>query len=255
MVDVVNRMFVIVTALMLLVMTGCRHTLESESGLYAVRPERNAKVAVDGIWLWGGGNPYAEQKSGRIFIAPMDVSHVKNTDSHLLKLLQAQMYSNMVTAIGTSLKEINKANGTNWKVTDNPAEAHVRIDTALVHFKPQRPGLRVLSLVLGIFSPVPGTSHVAAYFGEGDVCLECTLRDTGTGQLLAAFKDSNRKKARLYTAEAYSRTGNADVNLQEWADGLGRIFRECGLDRLGKGGTLREKIDNRTLIDAVRVRM
>jgi hypothetical protein len=69
------------------VTTGCRHTLKSESGLYDVKLERSMKVGVDGVWLWGKGNPYANQKSGRVYIAPMNVSHVKNADAHLLKLL------------------------------------------------------------------------------------------------------------------------------------------------------------------------
>ena len=249
------RLLVLVAAMMLLVTTGCRHTLRSESGLYHVELERNYKVAADGVWLWGGGNPYAAQKVGRVYVAPMDVSHVRDADAHLLQLLQIQMYSNLVTSIGTSLKEANKVNGTDWRVTDNPAEACVRIDTALVHFKPQRPVFRVLSGVFSIFSPVPGAGSVAAYLGEGDVCLECTFRDIRTGQLLLAFKDSNRKKARLYTAEAYSAEGNADVNLQDWAERIGHTFRACGLDKLGVGGTLKQKIEERSVIDAVRVRM
>lgn len=250
-----HKSLTIVTATLLLVTAGCRHTQESESGLYNVRLERSVKAGVDGIWLWGGGNPYANQKSGRIYIAPMDVSHVSGADSRLLQLLQIQMYSNMVTDIGTALTESNKANGTDWKLTDNPAEACLRIDTALVHFQPQRPGVRLLSGILEIFSPLPGAGSVAAHFGEGDVCLECTLRDTRTGQLLAAFKDSNRKKARLYTAEAYSRTGNADVNLQEWAKRLGYLFRECGLDRLGKSGTIRQRLNERSVIDTIRLHL
>ncbi len=250
-----HKLLTIAAAVLLLVITSCRHTLESESGLYDVRLERSFKTAVDGIWLWGGGNPYENQKSGWVYIAPMNVSQLKGADPGLLQLLQIQMYSNMVTDIGTALTESNKVNGTEWRVTDNPLQADLRIDTALVHFKPQRPGFRILSGVLSIFSPVPGASNVAAYFGEGDVCLESTLRDTRTGQLLAAFKDSNRKKARLYTAEAYSRTGNADVNLQNWAKRMGQLLRECGLDRLGKGGTIKQKIDDRSVIDTIRVHM
>lgn len=244
------RILTIIAAMMLLVTTGCRHTLKSESGLYDVTLERSMKVGVDGIWLWGKGNPYANQKSGRVYISPMNVSHVKDADAHMLKLLQIQMYSNMVTSIGTSLKESNKANGTDWRVTSNPAEACVRIDTALVHFKPQRPGFRLLS-ALAMFAPVPGASTVAGYLGEGDVCLECTIRDSRTGTLLAAFKDSNRKKARLYTEEAYRASGNADVNLQEWAERMGRTFRECGLDKLGRGGTLKKKIEERSVMEGV----
>lgn len=242
------RIMLVVAFSLLLVTTGCRHTLESESGLYDVKLERSLKLGVDGAWTWGKGNPYANQRSGRVYISPMNVSRVKDADAHLLKLLQIQMYSNMVTSIGTSLMESNKANGTDWRVTSNPAEACVRIDTALVHFKPQRPGFRLLS-ALAMFAPVPGASTVAGYLGEGDVCLECTIRDARTGTLLAAFKDSNRKKARLYTEEAYRASGNADVNLQEWAERMGRTFRECGLDKLGRGGTLREKIEERSVIE------
>lgn len=244
------RILTFIAVMMLLLTTGCRHTLESESGLYDVKLERNIKVGVDGIWLWGKGNPYASQKSGRVYIAPMDVSHVKDADPHMLKLLQVQMYSNMVTSIGTSLKEVSKANGADWRVTSNPAEACVRIDTALVHFKPQRPGFRLLS-ILSTFAPVPGVSTVAGYIGEGDICLESTIRDSRTGTLLGAFKDSNRKKARLYTAEAYEASGNADVNLREWAERMGKTLRECGLDQLGHGGTLKKKIEERSVIDGV----
>lgn len=244
-----NRILSVLLLLVVLLISGCRHTLESESGLYEVSLERNYKVPVRGLWLWGGGNPYAHQKTGKIYISPMGVSHVKDADAHMLQLLRVQMYSHMVTGIGASLRDINKKNGMNWKVTSNPAEADVRIDTELVHFKPQRPGLRIVSAVAS-FTPIPGLSKIAAYIGEGDICLECTLRDSRSGQLYAAFKDANRKKARLYTAEAYSADGNADVNLREWAEMLGRVIRECAFDRLGNG-TLKEKIENRSVGEAI----
>lgn len=244
-------LLVLVSALL---MTGCRHTLESESGLYNVKLERNIKVGADGCWLWGKGNPYAHQRVGRIYIAPMNVSLVKDVSPHLLQLMRQQMFSNMVTCIGTSLRDANRKNGTDWRVTDNLSEACVRVDTALVHFKPQRPGLRIFSSIASIFSPVPGVGTAAAMFAEGDICLECTVRDVRTGQLLLAFKDSNRKKTRLYKADAYSATGNADVNLREWSERLARVFRACAFDKLGNN-TLRKRIEERSVIDTIRVHM
>lgn len=249
-----KSLYLLFLTVVLLLMPSCRHTLESESGLYDVKLDHSYKVPVKGYWLWGQGNPYAGQKSGKVYISPMDVSMVKGQDAHMLYLLQVQMYSNMVTSIGQSLKEVSRKNHVDWRVTSNPAEADVRIDTALVHFKPQRPGFRVLSAVASVFSSVPGVSNVAAYIGEGDICLETAMRDCRSGQLLAAFKDANRKKARLYTSEAYSATGNADVNLREWAEQLGKLCRVSALDSLGNK-TLKEKLENRTLGEAIKARL
>ena len=219
--------------------------LVSESGLYDVKLERNLKAGVDGGWTWGEGNAYSKQKNGAIYIAPLDISLVEKKQPKLAPLMVPQMHDYVVQYVSNALDEANKANKTNWKLTDKPDEATVRVDMALVRFRPQRPGLRLLSGLGGHFIKIPGISDVVGKFSKGDICMEMTIRDGRTGRLYLACKDSNRKTARLISSEAYKRKGNADVNLRGWAQKLARVIRECFPDRLGNE-TLKQKIEERS---------
>lgn len=229
-------------------------TLDSESGLYNVPLERSTKASVDGWWSWGKGNPYAGQKTGAIYIAPMDISKVVKDEPERAPLMVQQMFDYMVQNVTKSLKETNAANGTNWTVTTNPNAATIRVDVALVHFRAQRPGLRVISGVGGHFIKVPGVSNVVGSFAEGDICIELTVRDAKNGTLYFACKDSNRKTAKLYSADAYSSSGNADVNLRYWAERLAKLIRASAPDKLG-GSTLKQKLEGRSWVDVVKERV
>ena len=244
--------------LLLLICPGlisCQHALQSESGLFDVPLERNPRVAVDGIWMWGGGNPYANERFGRIYIAPMEVSIAGNKgNERFLPYLQKQMAEDMTRSISKALEEANKDNHANWRLTQNPAEADIRIETALVRFKPQKPGVRVVSMVATLFAPVPGMSRITTFSGAGDIAIEVAIRDCRNNRLLLAFRDSNRKQIRLFHAEAYCRRGNARVNLREWAEGVGYLIRTCAFDRLGYD-SLKEKVEHRPMRDVIRSRM
>ena len=242
----VNRvMTCIVLALMVALTCSCSivRTLESESGLYDVKLERNAKAMVDGEWSWGGGNPYAGVKKGNIYIAPLDISKVEKDHPKLAPLLVQQMQEYMVKSVGKTLDENNAAQGTKWALTDDPAKATVRVDMALVHFRPQSPVLRLLSSIGGFFMKVPGVSNVVGSFAKGDICLEMTIRDVKDGKLLLACKDSNSKTARLISADAYKRSGNADANLRYWAERLALLIH-LGMSDALKDRTLKEFLDD-----------
>lgn len=236
------------------VLASCGHTLESESGLYPVELKHIRKLPVDGIWFHGKGNPYAEKREGRIFVNPLDVSRVRNQYPDMTRVMAYQMQDYVVQALAETLQELNAANNCHWELTTTPAEADMRIDMALVHFRPQRPGLHILSAVMGQApKAIPGVSTVIGHVTEGDICIECTMRDCRTNELLLAFKDSNRKKARIYKAEAFRREGNADVNLQAWAKDIARIIRASGHDRLGDK-TLQQKVNDMGLGEAIKLR-
>lgn len=233
-----------------LLLGSCGHTLQSESGLYNVQLERTVKVPVKGFWTWGKGNPYTNQKSGSIYIHPLDVSRVQHEYPDLAPIFQIQMQDYTVQAIVKSLRELNAANKTNWVITTNPSQADVCINMALVHFSAQRPGLNVASKVGSLLSPIPGVGKVVGSVASGDICIECTMRDTKTGQLLMAFKDENRKTVRLYSKDAYSRSGNADANLKEWAQDMANIIRGSAFDKIGTG-TYKGKIEERSAVGSV----
>lgn len=245
----------LVLALLALCLCSCvQQQLVSESGLYDVKLVRNLKAGVDGGWTWGKGNAYAQQKTGSIYIAPLDITLVREKQPELAPLMVPQMHDYVVQYVSQALAEGNKANNMNWKLTDKESEATVRVDMALVRFRPQRPGLRLLSGVGGHFIKIPGISDVVGKFAEGDICMEMTIRDARSGQLFLACKDSNRKKVRLVSSEAFKRSGNADVNLRTWAQRLARVIRECSPDRLGNE-TLRQKIEERSWWDVAKDRI
>ena len=225
--------------------SSCQHNLKSESGLYNVELKKNTKVLADGVWSWGKGNPYAGKKTGSIYIHPMDVSMIKAKYPKESRLMVIQMQDYLVQAIVKELKSLNAANHCHWTLTTNPAAADVCIETALVNFRPQKPSVKVVTSVGGAVAGMPGISHIFSIIADGNVTIEGTMRDTRSGQLLLAFKDSNRKTVRLYTEEAYSETGNADANLKEWAGNIAQVIRMSGYDQIGNG-TLKEKANQRS---------
>lgn len=236
-------------------MISCSHkNLESESGLYQVTLKEHIKFPVDGIWTWGNGNPYIKQSKGYIYISPLNISMVQREHPELAPLMQPQMHDYMVQSFVEMLKEANNKNQTNWQLTFNPAQAHVRIDTAVVRFTPQKPSLRILGEILGFLSPVPGVSRVVGRFSKGDITIEATIRDCKSNQLLLAFKDSNRKPTRLFRADAYTNGGNADVNLRSWAHVLARLCRAAWADKLGNS-TLQERFQDYTYAESLRDRI
>lgn len=238
----------------LLASCSLTRTLSSESGLYDVKLERNRKAMVDGGWTWGGGNPYAGLKEGSIYIAPLDISKVQEAQPELAPLLVPQMHDYVVEEVGKALRESNAAHNINWKLTDEPAKATVRVDMAVVHFRPQRPGLRLLSSIGGHFVKVPGVSDVVGSFAKGDICIEMTIRDGMSRRLLLACKDSNRKTARLISTDAYKRIGNADVNLRHWAKRLAYLIEISTSNQL-EGRTLKEFINERSWGEVIKQRV
>ncbi len=226
--------------------------LRSESGLYNVKLEHTYKAPVDGFWTWGKGNPYSHQTAGSIYIAPLNVSKVVEDNPELAPLIVEQMRTLMTNKMSAMLTEANAANHTQWVLTNDANKADLRIELAIVSLKTQKPLLHVAAKVVGHFTPT-GVGDAIDYVSQGDIKLEGTIRDVRSGQLIMAFKDSNRAKLRFYHKDTYRRTGNVDANLRLWATKLAKLCRECSYDRIGNH-TLKETIDNRTFKEALKVR-
>lgn len=236
----------------LLLLCSCSHSLKSESGLYDVELQKSYKVALDGYWVTPIDHKSQKKiKRGTIYIAPLDVSLVEKDEPELSKLIISQMHGLFVEEMQEMLKEGNAANKANWRLTNDPRNATIRVDIAVVRLRPQNPAMRILGTVGSFFSPVPGTGSIVDTLTEGDICIEATVRDAQTGELLFAVKDRNREKTKLYKANAYKKGGNVDANMHAWARKLAFLFRNCANDRLGNR-TLRQALEERSFIDATK---
>ena len=208
-----------------LILCSCKSYLKSESGLYDVELNRSLRVPLDGWWHPDKPTTRVSKKHGWVYVAPLDISRVEEDEPKLSRLLIPQMHGYMVTYLSKTIERANKKNKADWRLTNDAKKADIRMDMAVVSLKPQRPVLRWLFFLGSFASPIPGTGTVAAHFTEGDICIEFTIRDNHTGELLFAMKDSNRATTRLYKAEAYTQEGQADKNLKLWAQKIANLVR------------------------------
>lgn len=240
-------------AVVAVLLSGCAwfgQQLQSESGLYNVPLQHHYKIAMDGYYIADQVGQVSLPEKGTICVTPMAVDLVQQGEgAEYLPAMQAHMLGYMQTELAAALNEFFP-NG-EWVVTQDAEKATVRVDTALVRFRPQKPALRVATAVAGSFIDVPLLSRGVKKFAAGDICIEGAVRLCRDNSLLYAFKDSNRETAALYTAEAYERTGNAELSLRIWAKKLARLIYASAYARL-KGDDVRNLIDNRPLSDTVR---
>lgn len=228
----------------------CGQQLQSESGLYDVQLKHYAKVSVDGFYIADEAGRVMLPERGSICVTPMSVEQVKNgAGADYLPSLQQHMDSYMRTELSAALKEFYPAG--EWTVTDDVNMATVRVDTALVRFRPQHPFLRVVSTLAGPFINVPLVADGVKKFAKGGICIEGTVRLCSDNSLLYAFKDSNRETAALYMREAYRGDGNAELSLRIWAKKLARLIYASAYARQN-GDDIRRLIDERSLMDTVK---
>lgn len=242
-----------VLLLLCLFTAGCAAVSQQQrqplSGLFDVPLKSSLKVPVDAYML---AEDIADvRETGAIYVAPLDVRAVQEGNEEYAALMQRQFGAYMKEELGKTLAELSPDG--KWTLTDDETKATVRIDCAVVRFRPQRPALRIFGKVLGWALPLPLTSRAFSSFGKGDIGIELAMRQTESGYLLAAFKDTNRKTVALYEADAYSREAQADRNLHHWAKGLAKLCAACAychrtgqnLEQWLKDRPLSERIEER----------
>ncbi len=247
----IRRIYPLLCLLCCLLFSSCMsQQLASKSGLYDVPLRHSYKVPVDGFWTWDKGNPYATMESGSLYIAPLDVSLVQEDHPELSANIVILMRDLMAKNMQKTLDDSNQANKPRWVLVDDAAKADIRIDLAVVKLRTQKPLLHIASLFIGHFTP-RGVSNAMDYISKGNITLEGTIRDTASGEIAFAFKDSNRAKLKFYQKESYQRAGHVDANLRLWSQRLAKLCRECTADRAGDK-TLSERVEARTLAESVK---
>ncbi len=239
--------------LVTIMLSSCGHTLKSESGLYTVELESSLKCPVKGIWFSGTAKNNHAGKRQRFYVAPLNVRAIEKENPEAAQEMQHMLGGFIREYLGKSLQEANKANHLDWQLTDNPAEADIRIDMAIVAFNRQRPYLRIFSDIASNWSPVPMTASLLSPLSAGDICMELTVRSAGNHELLMAVKDANPGKPRYYRSEAYSDNGNAIAGLRLWSQKLARVIRAAAPDR-SNGKTMKQRLEELNWLDALDLR-
>ncbi len=235
-----------------LILGSCTPNLESESGLYDdnIKLVHTYKIAVDGFWITDKESSYAGQKKGFIYVSPLDTKLIEEDYAEYCEPLQKEMHASMVKELNLALKERNAKSKTDWRVTENPKQADVIIDIAVVRLSSQNWVLKALNSTLGWFIPIPGVSTAVGYLAEGSIGIEVITRDAKTGAIGLVIKDSNRKKTRIYNKNAYSETGHVTENFDYWAKSISNVIRTVKFDKEGRNN-LQKLIDGRSMGDVI----
>ncbi len=243
----------LILLLLCLFTAGCSSLQQQRqpvSGLFDVPLKSSLKVPVDAYML---AEDIADvRETGAIYVAPLDVRAVQEGNEEYAALMQRQFGAYMKEELGKTLAELSPDG--KWTLTDDETKATVRIDGAVVRFRPQRPALRIFGKLLGWALPLPLTSRAFSSFGKGAIGIELAMRQTESGYLLAAFKDTNRKTIALYEADAYRSEAQADRNLQHWAKGLAQVCAACAHSRRA-GMTLEAWLETIPLTEALTERL
>lgn len=239
-------------AAVLPLLSGCvwfGQQLQPESGLFDAPLQHYYKVALDGYYISESAGRVVLPEKGSIAVAPLCTELVQHqAGAEYLPAMQQHMLAYLKSELSEALQK-EFPNG-EWVVTEDVSTATVRVDTALVRFRPQNPALRVGAAVFSPFVEVPLLSRGVKAFAKGDICIEGAVSLCSDNSLLFAFRDSNRETAALYTAEAYESTGNAELSLRIWAKKLARYIQGAAYARL-HGDDIRRLIEDRPLSDTV----
>jgi len=245
---------VIMLAATVLMLNSCMQqnaALKSKSGLYGVTLQYNYKIPLDAYWVSNLPIDLKNKEKCEIFIAPLNIDLIDEDYAITAESLRESMARFMHEDLNKIFKIKNKKNKINWHVTDKISEAELRLDIAVVKFKPQHPILKFISTVGGYFIPIPGVSTVADYIAAGDIEIEGIISDAKTKKLYFAFKDKNRKAIRIYNSDAYSNVGAAEGNLRYWSKFIAEIIFNGNIDSNGTFN-LKTLLDKRTNTDRLK---
>lgn len=170
-------------------------------------------------------------KIQKIYVAKVDVSHVKNHSLYFSTEEAAQ------TAIEEDTKEIGKYTQETFSnelrknvsdrfiITDEAVNDGYVLELALVEITPTDVTRNVMGTALGTFVPGGG---IIAYDSTGTVAIEGRLREVKSGKTVFAFADREAGKLAVFSLKDFSLYSHAREAIQDWAEQITQAFGSSG---------------------------
>ena len=104
--------------------------------------------------------------------------------------------------------------GKKLRLASGPGKRVLVIELALVELVPSKAFWNTAATAAGFIVPGAGFLSLA---GAGSIAIEGRLRDGGTHEILATFKDRRNDKAAPINLNSYTWYGGAEGNVKDWA--------------------------------------
>ena len=189
-------------------------------------------------YTWLDTNAVASAEFKNVYIAPFDISRLRKGqrydnlkdkamsggDELRDKLIDLDKAIDDLGEYGReaftkALKDHEKE--TKLKVVDDPKTPQTMVlEFAITAFAPTRAALEAAGAIGGFFCPIPGVGLVADYLSAGMIAIECRVRSSDTGRIVAMFADTEGEPSALLQYSKYSYTAGAKISLKKLADEL-----------------------------------
>lgn len=163
----------------------------------------------------------------KVYVAPINIDYIKARFPKEAPALAEQFRTELQKDIRRVLENKSKQTGgrIKWQLVDRPAPGGVTLYIAMVKLKPTDVGGNIMSDLVSLASPLPGTSLILGNFMSGDVGIEGRLSDMRTGTSIMEFKAYNTDPITLFSVKEFERFAFDQQNLQLFASGISAIFK------------------------------
>ncbi len=178
-----------------------------------------SKYPFHRVWFANQSNQVYDGK--RIYVAPVDTSHVRyDVDWHLGRTAGRIASEQALASIAEYTRETFQTRFAeeNYEVTTDEQRADSLIlELALVELGPTDVFRNVVGTAAGAF--IPGGGLISAK-SNGSIAIEGALRDGKSGEVLFMFTDRERGKMAPFNFNDYTRFSHARAIVEEWAEQL-----------------------------------
>ena len=163
----------------------------------------------------------------KVYVAPINIDYIKARFPKEAPALAEQFRTELQKDIRRVRENKSKQTGgrIKWQLVDRPAPGGVTLYIAMVKLKPTDVGGNIMSDLVSLASPLPGTSLILGNFMSGDVGIEGRLSDMRTGTSIMEFKAYNTDPITLFSVKEFERFAFDQQNLQLFASGISAIFK------------------------------
>lgn len=194
----------------------------------------------EGVWY----NPREESvwtsPRLKVYVAPVNIDYIKAKFPKEAPVLARQFRTELQKDIRRVLENKAKQTGgrMKWQLVDRPSPEGVALYIAMVKLKPTDVNGNIMSDLVSLASPLPGTSLILAHFMSGDVGIEGRLSDTRTGASIMEFKAYNTDPITLFSVKEFERFAFDKRNLRLFASGISDIFKAGPSSSIPKTGEI-----------------
>lgn len=181
----------------------------------------------EGVWYNPRERAIWNSPRLKVYVAPVNIDYIKAKFPKEAPALAAQFRTELQKDIRRVLENKAKQTGgrIRWQLVDRPSPEGVTLYIAMVKLKATDVGGNIMSDLVSLASPLPGTSLILGSFMSGDVGIEGRLSDMRSGTSIMEFKAYNTDPITLFSVKEFERFAFDRRNLQLFASGISDIFK------------------------------